>query len=206
MRVSKKVNIQKEEKLGYYEVLYLNESATLEEIKKSYRELVIIYHPDKNRALEKDEQDYALSKFKELKKAYECLANPEKKAFYDQHGHDPDDEDDGSLLKNGGFDFMNIFKGFQEAQSYFKADNSNFTSHSGFNGNGPSFGASFPGQNPNFSNFGGANGPSFKAPNNGPGFGAGFDSPFGFGFGVNENGGFGQQPRNNPFFNGTFTF
>lgn len=61
----------------YYKILELEPSATIEEIKKSYRRLAQQYHPDKNSGIE-----YASSYFEEIKEAYEVLTNPEKKSFY----------------------------------------------------------------------------------------------------------------------------
>ena len=70
-------------KRDYYEILGVSKSATADEIKKSYRRLAMKYHPDRN----KDDAD-AERKFKEAKQAYEVLANDEKRAAYDQFGHD----------------------------------------------------------------------------------------------------------------------
>jgi len=71
-------------KRDYYEVLGLSKSATTDEIKKAYRRLAMKHHPDRN------EEDSGASekKFKEAKEAYEVLKDSEKKAAYDQFGHD----------------------------------------------------------------------------------------------------------------------
>lgn len=63
-----------------YETLGVTESASAEEIKKSYRKLARKYHPDIN----KDES--AVDKFKEINAAYEVLSDSDKKAQYDQYG------------------------------------------------------------------------------------------------------------------------
>lgn len=69
-------------KRDYYEILELSKNATAEEIKKSYRQKALKYHPDKNPG-DKDAEE----KFKEAAEAYEVLSNPEKKARYDRYGH-----------------------------------------------------------------------------------------------------------------------
>jgi len=69
-------------KRDYYEVLGVERTVEIEEIKKSYRKLAVKYHPDKNPG-DKTAED----KFKELGEAYEALSDPQKRAAYDQYGH-----------------------------------------------------------------------------------------------------------------------
>jgi len=69
-------------KRDYYEVLGVEKSVTIEEIKKTYRKLAIKYHPDKNPGDKTAEE-----KFKELGEAYEVLSDEQKRALYDQYGH-----------------------------------------------------------------------------------------------------------------------
>ena len=71
-------------KRDYYEVLGVSKSATGDEIKKAYRRLAMKFHPDRN----KDDADEAEKKFKEAKEAYEVLKDSDKRATYDQFGHD----------------------------------------------------------------------------------------------------------------------
>lgn len=78
-------------KRDYYEVLGVSKSASADEIKKAYRKLAIQYHPDKN-----PDNPEAEDKFKEAAEAYEVLSNAEKKARYDQFGHQ-------GLGGNGGY-------------------------------------------------------------------------------------------------------
>jgi len=63
-----------------YETLDVNESASAEEIKKSYRRLARKYHPDINKSPEAED------KFKEVNAAYEILSDKDKKRQYDQVG------------------------------------------------------------------------------------------------------------------------
>lgn len=61
----------------YYTILELTPSASLDEIKKAYRRLALIYHPDKNA-----NDPYAAAQFTEIKEAYETLIHPAKKDLY----------------------------------------------------------------------------------------------------------------------------
>mmetsp|Transcript_35402 Transcript_35402/g.36793 ORF Transcript_35402/g.36793 Transcript_35402/m.36793 type:complete len:283 (+) Transcript_35402:23-871(+) len=64
----------------YYEILNLNENAEEEEIKKSYRKIIVKFHPDKNKS------KYSADAFKKLSQAYQILSDKEKRAFYDEYG------------------------------------------------------------------------------------------------------------------------
>ena len=70
-------------KRDYYDILGVVNSATEEDIKRSYRKLAMRHHPDKN----PDDKD-AEERFKEAAEAYEVLSDPEKRNIYDQYGHE----------------------------------------------------------------------------------------------------------------------
>ncbi|MBW1999566.1 MAG: DnaJ domain-containing protein, partial [Deltaproteobacteria bacterium] len=57
-----------------YEVLGIERSASKEEIKSAYRNLVNKYHPDKVAHLGKEFQSLAEEKFKEIQRAYQELS------------------------------------------------------------------------------------------------------------------------------------
>lgn len=61
----------------YYQILGISPQATQLEVRRSFRKLAVLYHPDKNQTTEGEER------FKEINRAYEILSNPEKRALYD---------------------------------------------------------------------------------------------------------------------------
>lgn len=67
----------------YYDTLGVNKNATGSEIKKAYYGLAKKWHPDAN----KDDPE-AETRFQEISKAYEVLKDEEKRAQYDQLGHE----------------------------------------------------------------------------------------------------------------------
>lgn len=97
-------------KKDYYEVLGVNRDASDEEIKKAYRKLAMKYHPDRNPDNPKAEEH-----FKEAKEAYEILSDGQKRAAYDQYGHQAFEAGGmGGSSPFGaggaaGFDFADIF-------------------------------------------------------------------------------------------------
>ena len=64
--------------MNFYQVLEVTQSASAEEIKKSYRRLAKKYHPDVNPNNKEAEE-----KFKLLANAYEVLSDPGKRTLYD---------------------------------------------------------------------------------------------------------------------------
>ncbi|RLB66793.1 MAG: molecular chaperone DnaJ [Deltaproteobacteria bacterium] len=86
------------QKRDYYDVLQLHRNASEAEIKKAYRKMAFKYHPDQNSG---DPQ--AEAKFKELTEAYGVLTDAQKRALYDQYGHEGLQQQAGGGFNGGGF-------------------------------------------------------------------------------------------------------
>jgi molecular chaperone DnaJ len=68
-------------KRDYYEVLGVDRNASAADIKKAFRKLAFKHHPDRNR------DDGAEEKFKEISEAYDVLSDEDKRSAYDRFGH-----------------------------------------------------------------------------------------------------------------------
>jgi len=64
--------------VDYYQILEVNPSATLNEIKQSFRTLALKYHPDKNKNSESSKE-----KFMQIIEAYEVLSDQYARKRYD---------------------------------------------------------------------------------------------------------------------------
>lgn len=90
----------------FYEILGVERSADQTAIKKAYRKLAMKYHPDQNPGNKEAEE-----KFKEAAQAYEILGNEQKRAQYDQFGHQAFQGGPGGGAQ-GFHDISDIFEQF----------------------------------------------------------------------------------------------
>ena len=67
----------------YYEILGVSRTASVEEIKASYRKCALKWHPDRN----PENKAEAEMKFRESTEAYSVLSDPQKRQVYDTYGH-----------------------------------------------------------------------------------------------------------------------
>lgn len=78
--------------VDYYNILKVNRHANEEDLKKAYKRLAMIWHPDKNPSYKRPEAE---AKFKLLSEAYDVLSDPMKRQIYDLYGEE--------ALKSGQF-------------------------------------------------------------------------------------------------------
>ena len=89
----------------FYEVLSVKREASIEEIKASYRQSALKWHPDRN-PVNKEEAEI---KFRECTEAYSVLSDPQKRQIYDTYGHE------GLRGSNVGADFnSSVFQDFHD--------------------------------------------------------------------------------------------
>lgn len=72
------LELKKSKRKDYYKILGVEKDAGDNEIKKAYRKLAIVHHPDKN-----PDDEEAADRFKDIGEAYETLSDPQKRARYD---------------------------------------------------------------------------------------------------------------------------
>jgi molecular chaperone DnaJ len=90
----------------YYEVLGVARTATVEEIKASYRKAALKWHPDRNPTNKQE----AEVKFRECTEAYSVLSDAQKRQIYDTYGH-------AGLSRAGAgspTDFNTVFQDFHD--------------------------------------------------------------------------------------------
>ncbi|KAJ9607699.1 Chaperone protein dnaJ [Cladophialophora chaetospira] len=88
---------------AFYEILSVEKSASEGEIKKAYRKISLLTHPDKNGYEGADEA------FKMVSRAFQILSDADKKSRYDQFGGDPDNRFSSSGAQASG---ASPFSGF----------------------------------------------------------------------------------------------
>lgn len=91
---------------NYYEILGIERSATVDDVKKAFRKLATKYHPDKKTGDE--------AKFKEISEAYAVLGDEKKRAEYDAYGRSFSGSGGGAGGASGfgGFDWSQFQQGF----------------------------------------------------------------------------------------------
>jgi len=93
----------------FYSILGVSKGVSQDEIKNAFRKKAIKLHPDRHVSKSEAERKQFEEQFQEVQKAYNVLSDPEKRAQYDQFGHE---QFTAQGSGNGGFnphDFGDIF-------------------------------------------------------------------------------------------------
>lgn len=77
-------SLQRQQSSNYYDILDIEKNETQDNIKKAYKKLALIHHPDKHSAAAQNERMEQQEIFKKVHNAYEVLSNPQKRADYDR--------------------------------------------------------------------------------------------------------------------------
>jgi DnaJ-class molecular chaperone len=70
---------------NYYEIMGVPRGASGDDVKRAYRKMALKFHPDKNPNVPRAEEA-----FKHISRANVVLTDPQRRAFYDRTGRDPD--------------------------------------------------------------------------------------------------------------------
>lgn len=90
-----------------YDVLQVPRNATPEEVKKAFRKLAIVHHPDKCTSDDPQKKDESEALFKKINEAYSILSDPQKRDMYDRFGTV---ENPGSGFGSGTFDMDELLR------------------------------------------------------------------------------------------------
>ncbi|KAI0024702.1 hypothetical protein F4780DRAFT_550557 [Xylariomycetidae sp. FL0641] len=129
------LELKKSQRKDYYKILGVPKDADDAQIKKAYRKLAIIHHPDKNR-----DDEAAAERFKDIGEAYENLSDPQKRARYDS-GEDLIDPSD--MFGGGGG--MGGMGGGIDPEIIFSMMNGGMGGGASFGGGAGGFGGGFGG-------------------------------------------------------------
>ena len=93
--------------MNYYEVLGVQKNSTLDQIKKAYRKLSLLYHPDRTSDLDN------IEKYKQINEAYAVLSDADKRREYDASQEMP------SMPTGFGHMSSNVFRGMPRDMAEF---------------------------------------------------------------------------------------
>ena len=111
--------------MNYYELLGIDQEADTDEIKRSYREKLKEWHPDKN----PDRREQAEEMTKTLNIAYGVLSNPQQKRHYDRvirfsngknYGHYVNDDAFSSKIKHPSMSLRRILNDVKDLYNLSK--------------------------------------------------------------------------------------
>lgn len=110
-----------------YGELGLERGASTSEVKRAYRSLSLIYHPDKQRGSDPEERRKASERFVEIQNAYSVLSDPERKRTYDlqvllEHADALNSKEGSGNRMRGTWDSGSLSEGLRQRGSFQQAE------------------------------------------------------------------------------------
>ena len=111
----------------YYEILGVPKTATQDEIKKAYRNLVFKYHPDRN-----PNNPEAAKRMAQINSAYEVIGDEKKRAQFDAAGSNPFTSSYQSYANQGDGETYDPFEQWRKAayQNYSRHYENSYSTYS----------------------------------------------------------------------------
>ncbi|KAL5191850.1 DnaJ subfamily B member 1 [Glycine soja] len=111
--------------MDYYNILKVNRNASDDDLKKAYKRLARIWHPDKNPVNNTE----AEAKFKRISEAYDVLSDPQKRQIYDLYGEE--------ALKSGQFPPPHSSSSSSSSRAFHHRQNNNNNNNNNKNNSNP---------------------------------------------------------------------
>lgn len=110
-----------------YGELGLERGASASEVKRAYRSLSLIYHPDKQRGSDHENRRKASERFVEIQNAYSVLSDPERKRTYDlqvllEHADASNSKEGSGNRMRGTWDSGSLAEGLRQRGSFQQAE------------------------------------------------------------------------------------
>jgi curved DNA-binding protein CbpA len=111
----------------HYDVMEVDMTCTIDEIKKQYKKLALQWHPDRNHG----QEELATKNFKDLSGAYAVLSDSQERKWYDDHREailkggdgtnngDDDDDDSGDTINLWKYFNSTCYDGFGDDKDGF---------------------------------------------------------------------------------------
>ncbi|ESL11429.1 hypothetical protein TRSC58_00819 [Trypanosoma rangeli SC58] len=103
----------------YYEILEVDRKASLDEIRRAYKQQALLHHPDKNYG----NVENTVAIFKEIQNAYSVLSDSDERAWYDAHRESilngGDAEDSANDINLYGYFSSRCYDGFDDGEDGF---------------------------------------------------------------------------------------
>ena len=102
----KELSVEREA-FGFYKLLGVDRDASVAEVRRAYRRLAIVAHPDRNLA----DTAAATAKFQTLQRVYQVLSDPHSRRMYDEGGGTMDGDEAGEFR---GETFESLYEYFRD--------------------------------------------------------------------------------------------